>query len=339
MASAGLAPIFRRLGRVLLDVLMAGVALWSLGAIRFCMAPPALLGISTAVVLLALYVGVRVRGGRSVVARYTLVLFACGITMLWMRIPQSDASWQALHEHLAVCRVHGERLEIDKFRDARHFPDRPSELRWQRRVFTLEKLRQVDFIVVPFQDFDLGAHTFVSFGFEGGDWLAISIEARLEEGESYGLVRGLYRQFELLYVVGSERDLIGLRSHIRGDEVYIYPMRASPAEQRAFLLTLLEAANAIRERPQFYHSIWSNCTSLLRTQLGIAMQKAMPWTYEVLLPALSDALVHREGWVDTDLPLERARARFRVPTASFSLSAPDFSARARGGRRPGQRAK
>ena len=54
----------------------------------------------------------------------------------------------------------------------------------------------------------LVGHTFLSFIFDNALPLSISIETRPEVGESFNPVASLFKQFELIYVVGDERDLV-----------------------------------------------------------------------------------------------------------------------------------
>ena len=55
--------------------------------------------------------------------------------------------------------------------------------------------------------------------------MAVSIETRKERGEEYSAFKGSFKQFELAYVIADERDLIGLRTNHRGEDVYLYPMQ------------------------------------------------------------------------------------------------------------------
>ena len=67
----------------------------------------------------------------------------------------------------------------------------------------------------------------LSFGF-AGDHVAVSIETRKKKGEAYSSIAGFFKQYELIYVVGDERDLIRVRTNYRRPEeqVYLYRTRA-----------------------------------------------------------------------------------------------------------------
>ena len=98
------------------------------------------------------------------------------------------------------------------------------------------------------------AHTIVSWEFEDAPPLAISIETRKEVGEQYSAVRGFFRQFELYYVVADERDVVRLRTNLRGDEGYLYRVNWSPSDSRALLLAYLEEVNRIARSPRWYNA-------------------------------------------------------------------------------------
>src|SRR6202040_2363804 len=83
------------------------------------------------------------------------------------------------------------------------------------------------------------AHTIVSWEFGDGQYLAISIEARKEKGESYSALRGFFHQYELYYVVADERDLVGLRTNYRGEQVYLYRILSPASLARALLIDYL----------------------------------------------------------------------------------------------------
>ena len=130
------------------------------------------------------------------------------------------------------------------------------------RAYDLDKLESVWFIVTPFSTHWRGpAHTFVSFGFSDSQYVAISVEARREPGESYGPLTGLFKQFELIYVIGDERDLIGSRAAYGGYDVYLYPIRTTRERIRALFLEMLARSNALATQPEFYNTLTNNCTS------------------------------------------------------------------------------
>ncbi|MEX2530880.1 MAG: DUF4105 domain-containing protein [Gemmatimonadota bacterium] len=203
---------------------------------------------------------------------------------------------------------------------------------WEERTDDLTKIRQVWYVLTPFSTSWRGpAHSLVSFEFTDGEFLAISVEARRETGETYGILKGMLKRFEILYVAGDERDLVGMRAVHQGDSVYVYPARATEEGVRTLLLDMVEEANRLRSDPMSYHSLRVNCTTRLVDHVNRVAAVPIRWSWRILLPGYSDALAHRLGLLDTDLPLGEARRRWYVnERARRWIDAEDFSLRIRG---------
>src|SRR5690349_2974635 len=155
------------------------------------------------------------------------------------------------------------------------------------------------------------AHTMISFGFEGGDYLCFSIETRKEIGEGYSAVRGLFRQFELIYVVADERDVVRLRTNFRqGEEAYLYRLKASPAQVLTFFLDYLRRVNSLHERPEWYSALTHNCTTAIRTQRAAADQA--PWDWRLLVNGHGDELLYERGQIATNLPLAALKEKCHI---------------------------
>lgn len=185
---------------------------------------------------------------------------------------------------------------------------------WETRTYQMDQLRAVWFAVTPFTSRWRGAaHTLLSFQFGDRDFLAVSVEARREVGESYGLLKGLFRRFELIYVAADERDLLGVRALHRPDQVYLYPTRVTPEALRTLFLQVAASANQLREAPEFYHTITNNCTTrIVRHVNAVAPRRVSRFRPSIVMPGYSDALAFRLGLLDTDLSLAQTRARWLV---------------------------
>jgi hypothetical protein len=202
---------------------------------------------------------------------------------------------------------------------------------YRDQTYDLNQADRVWFVVAPFTwEWRGPAHTFLSFGFANGEYLGISVEARRAAGEAFSLVKGALRQFDLMYVLGTERDLIGLRAVTWNDPVYLYPIRATPEQIRAVLLGMLRRAQALAEQPEFYNTFTNNCTTNILQAVNAIAPRPIPYGLKILLPGYTDALAYKRGLIDTDLSLAAARARFRVNArAQAAIEKPDFSERIR----------
>lgn len=255
-----------------------------------------------------------------------------GLPLAWRRA-SNTRRWIPEQARMPHIRLQGDSAWIDNVRDFRWRPDAAAVPGWENRAFDLRRLRRVYFVLSPFARAWRGpAHTFLSFEFEDGSTVAVSVEARREPGEAYSPLRGAIRQFDLLYVVGEERDLIGLRAVSWQDPVFVYPARATPAQARLLLVHLLERAQRLERQPEFYNTVTSNCTTNIVDAVNEIWPHRIRASYQLLLPGYSDALALRLGLLDTALPLARARHRFLVNArarAAADAAAPDFARRIR----------
>jgi hypothetical protein len=249
----------------------------------------------------------------------------------WFAIPpRQDRAWQADVARPAWAEFDGSRVTIHNVRDFAYAgADRFTE-RWETRTYDLDDVRGFD-LFLDFWGPTLYAHTIASWEFADGRHLAISIEARKEVGESYSAVRSFFRQFELYYVVGDERDLIGVRAGQRDEDLFLYRLRAPPAAARALLVSYLEEINRLAERPEWYNAITHNCTTRIQRHVREVAPDS-PWDWRILANGYLDRFMHDEGVIDTTLPFEELRARSYVSErANAAAGDPAFSRRLREG--------
>ena len=265
--------------------------------------------------------------------RHAAAVIAIASLGAWASVrPSNEREWTADNARTPHAEVRGDSVFIHNVRNAAHFTRDSSVVRWEERAYDLRELETAWFAVVPFQGERRGlAHTFVSFGFRNGEFLAVSVEIRRERGETYSPVRGLLKRYEIIYVVADERDVVRLRSNVRRDDVYLYPARADRAKLRAMLEDMLARANELHRRPEFYNTLTNNCTSnIVRHVNRISPRRVPALSTKTLLPGYSDQLAYELGLIDTDLPFPQARERFRINDRALRAdAAPDFSQRIR----------
>jgi hypothetical protein len=192
----------------------------------------------------------------------------------------------------------------------------------------LSHLTSVDFFVSYWMPGPV-AHTFVSFNFDNAPPLCISIEARSELGESYDPIASLFKQSELIYVVGDERDLVQVRTNYRHEDVYLYRIQRSPDAARRLFLVYLERINALADHPEFYHLLSNSCTINIVRYANVAGRVGR-LDIRLVLNGFSDRYLYRGGYVDTTLPFAELRQHSRINDAAQAAgNAPDFSTRIR----------
>ncbi len=243
----------------------------------------------------------------------------------WLTLePSNQRDWQSDVAVLPYADIAGNQVTIHNIRNCDYRTETDFDVRHYDRTFNLDDLRTVDLFLVTWGSPHI-AHTMISFGFRTGDYVCFSIETRKEKGEAYSTVKGFFRQYELTYVIADERDLVRLRTNYRqGEEVYLYPLRATPAQGRTFLLDYLARANALRERAEWYNAATANCTTAIRTQRAAADRQ--PWDWRMLINGHLDELLYERGAIATNLPFAElkkqawvnARARAADQDPAFS---------------------
>jgi|SRR6218665_624745 len=257
----------------------------------------------------------------------------CGAVFAWTHTvrPSLTRDWAPDLIRASRAEEQGTQVTVHDVRDFRYRSTTDWDAAWYSATYDTKDLVRAWYIVEPFSGFEGAAHTMVSFEFTGDRFLAFSVEIRRERGETYSVLGGLFRQYELIYVVGDERDLIQLRSNHRHDDVYLYPVRATPERTTAFFLDMVRRMNALQARPEFYNSLTSNCTTNLVHHLEKVSATNVPYDHRTLLPAYSDELAFALGLLDTDVGLAETRERHRInPLALAAQDRDDFSLRIRG---------
>ncbi len=241
-------------------------------------------------------------------------------------LPENARNWAPDQVLLPRAEFRGEQVTIYNIRNNEHLSANEYIVRHYDKTFDLNQVRTVDFIVAPFKKTPAIAHTMLSFGFGNGDYLGVSVEIRKEQGEDYGAVKGFFRQYEIMYVIAEERDLLGLSAVQRQDDVYLHRTRATPEQARAIFEDVLRRANQLRERPEFYNTLTNNCTNNLARHVNALHPGAVPFSWQLVLPGYSDRLAHELGLLATDLPFDAARREALItPLAIAHRNDADFS--------------
>lgn len=242
--------------------------------------------------------------------------------VVWFRLipPSQDRDWQADVARPPRVKVDGDTVTIENVRNFAYRSEQDFDERWETRAYDLSKLDGHDLMFVYWGSPSI-AHTMISFRFrdetkEGGyDFLPISIEVRKEKGESYSAVAGFFRQFELYYVIADERDLVGLRTNHRGEDVYIMRTVSPGARSREILLEYLRAAQRLAERPRWYNALTDNCTNgIVYHVRGIGDE--VPITWELVFSGYADRYAYKAGSFGKTLPYEELKRRSLVNEAA-----------------------
>jgi hypothetical protein len=299
--------------------------IWAVGALYFDLpiawlrAPLALIYGGTMFAAL-LFVKGRGRAMGFMVAGSAVVL------AWWFTIkPSNDGNWQPDVAQLAWAEVNGDEVTLHNVRNCDYRTETDYTPRWETRTVHISQVTGID-IAINYWGSPWIAHPIVSFQFAAAPPLCFSIETRKKVGQSYSAIRGLYRQFELIYVVADERDVIRVRTNYRrGEDIYLYRTTATPAQARERFHEYLRSVNEIRDHPRWYNAITTNCTTSIRDQHPTA--ERIPWDWRILLNGKGDELMfERHTIVTAGLPFSELKARSLIDQrAKAADAASNFS--------------
>jgi hypothetical protein len=267
------------------------------------------------------------RRGWIVFAAYSA---AVAVLLAWWATiaPANDRNWSPDVARTVTAKIDGDRVLVSNVRDFNWRTETDFDQVWEQRSYTLSQVSNVDLIMSYWMG-EAIAHTIISFGFANGDRLAFSIETRKEADESYSPVAGFFKQYELAIVAGDERDLVRLRSNVRGEDVRIYHLRMSPANAQRLLREYLRQANDLARIPQFYNTLTSNCTTLVFDMVK-AIHPGLPLDARVILAGYLPNFAYSVGAIDTSMPFKKLRELSRIHDNAIRADAdPNFSARIR----------
>ena len=257
--------------------------------------------------------------------------------MVWLlNRPRNDKRWCLENRVLADARIDGDLVHIKDVR-AFEYGEKKHDIRvaYENRTFDVRELTSVDLFVEPFTLSkrlpNLGkAHTFLSFGF-GDRYVSVSIEVRRQEGERYSPTKGLLNEYEIIYIVGTERDVVKLRTNHRKNPVHLYPMRqGAPGLAQAMFRSVMERVHQLHDTPEFYHTFLNNCTTNLVEHLNTINPGKVPSSIAFLLPGFAGPLAYSIGLIDTTRSYEDTKAICRINEQALAAAdSPEFSQRIR----------
>jgi len=329
------AALFKRVAKVagvaLVWLLLLGTAAWGVLALYYFdhLSLALRTGLAAAfafVSLIALVGFVLPRWRRRALTIYP-VLFAV-LLVSWRAIePSNDRDWQPEVAVLPYATIDGDRITVHNIRNFDYRTETDFTPAYYDKTFDLRKLEGTD-LVASYWMGPAIAHIFLSFSFEGGDHLAISIETRKERGEAYSTVQGFFRQYELYYVVADERDLIRVRTNYRKDppeDVYVFRLRGPAENARRVFLQYIDEINALKDRPEWYNTLTTNCTTAIWMHTRINPGHP-PLSWKILATGHAPEYLYEIGKLDSRLPFaelqRRAHANARAQAAD---KAADFS--------------
>jgi len=244
--------------------------------------------------------------------------------------PSHDRDWIPEQARLARAQTRGDHVSLSNVRSFRWRSATDRDERWVSRELDLTHVRGLD-VIVSSWGWDNLVHTIVSWDIEGQEPLAISIESRRERGEDFDPLLGFLRQFELIYVVADEADVVALRASHRREQVHLFRTSTSADAARRLLVAYLEELEAVGHGPAVYASLWRECSTAARGNVA-EIGRGDTWDWRVVLNGHVDELLYERGLLDDSLSLDALRRASDVTERARSADGdPGFSTLIRDG--------
>jgi hypothetical protein len=261
-----------------------------------------------------------------------LIIF-CLIVAWWLTIkPSNDRNWQPDVAVLPYATIMDNRVTVHNIRNLSYRTETDFDAHYYDKTFDLTTLDSVDLIAVYWMG-DAIAHIMMSFGFQGKDFVAFSIETRKEKEEGYSTIKGFFKQYELIYIAGDERDLIRVRTDYRKpqEDVYLYRIRFNRERGQKLFMEYIKQINAMKERPVWYNTLTTNCTTNIIMHIKTFSER-IRYNWKILLSGYTPLYAYEIGALDTRIPFSELRKRSHVnPKAHAIGNDPEFSRKIREG--------
>jgi hypothetical protein len=326
----------RVLGFVVAGLVIAAFTAW--GALALFYLAPGSGAVRTALACSFAVLGLVTAGALAVrrARKPAAIAFASAaalVLLAWSRAqPSNEREWQPEVAVLPYATVDGDLVTVHNIRNFDYRTETDFTPAYYDRTFDLRRLDRVDLVAVYWMGPAI-AHLLVSFGF-GAEHLAISIEVRKERTEQYSSLAGFFRQYELVYVVADERDVIRLRTNYRKsppEDVYVFRVIAPAENGRRVFLDYMRDINELRAHPRFYNTLTTNCTTMILAHTMVNPGH-VPYSWKILLSGYTPEYAYDMGRFDRSLPFAELQRRVHVNAAAQAADqAPDFSQRIRAG--------
>ncbi len=243
---------------------------------------------------------------------FILSLAAFTIYILLQK-PLKDANWELGQESISYIDINDDIVKITNLRDFKWDIDpNKTEKTYTEKTFNLSDIEGIDIVVSYFSSFKPVAHTLLNFRLKDGDDFAISVETRREVGEEFSILWGALAKYEIIYVVGSYNDLVGVRIGIRDEEVHVYPATLSSKESQDLLVSISKEINHLYSNPEFYNTFTNNCTNTIMSYIEDIKGVKIPFYYKSIAPGNIDKSLYKKDIIQKEETLKHTQEKYLI---------------------------
>ena len=287
--------------------------------------------------------------GYGTLQRRILPILAGGVALMlallawWGTIePLADREWAPDVERLIQIERSPADPNVVTLYNVRNFIWRSDDdftPQWDTRSYDLSQLNSVD-VALSYWMGPAIAHTLVSFGFTDGQHVVFSIEIRKEKHEQFDALAGFFKQYEMALVAADERDILAVRTNVRGEKVHLYRINMPQPVMRDLFLAYAHQASQLTFTPRFYNTLTANCTTIV-WQLARRIGQALPTDWRLLVSGYLPEYLRDVGALEAIHTLEfqrtqgditqRAQSWMPAPHADEQAASASFSKHIRQG--------
>lgn len=240
----------------------------------------------------------------------------------WVGItPSHERVWSDDVARLLSGEVQGNHVTLANVRNFRWRSNDDYDVHWEIRQYELDRLSSADAVLSCWGSHAI-AHAMISFGFDDGSHVVFSVEIRKRRGQQYSAIGGFFKRFETILVAADENDIIRVRTNVRGEDDYLYPLRMDRVAMQALFLSYVHAANQLVRQPAFYNTFTSNCTTIVY-RMARQIAPGLPWDVRLLLTGYLPEYLHEVGALDQSLSIDALRERSRITRRARDATATD----------------
>jgi Domain of unknown function (DUF4105) len=249
--------------------------------------------------------------GRSTLGLVGFLVAFAGLLLWWHQLrPSNDHAWADDVAQITTGTVDGSGVTLHNVRNFEWRSDSDYTQRWETRHYNLDRLRSVD-MIMSYWTGPAIAHMLVSFGFDDAQQVAFSVEIRRQKDQSFSEVGGFFKEFNLSIIAADERDVIRVRTNMRGEDDYLYRVRMPVTAMRSLFLAYVEQANSLVHTPRFYNTVTVNCTTLVYHMMKRIVGH-LPLDYRLLFSGYLPQYVYGLGALAPNYRFEELRSRGHI---------------------------
>lgn len=326
--------MLKSMSHITLNLILFVFWLWSAVAVYFILLPDKqLAGIIAGFYAIAIPLVFFLLTKRSL-ALSLIILAYIAVLIAWNNMqPSNDRDWMPSVAKSPYAITHGNLVTVHNVRNFDYQTEFDFGENYYTKIYNLNDLESLNFLLSYWGGGTIFAHTILSFGFKNGDYLAVSAETRLEKGEPQELIQGFFNQYEMIYVLADERDIIRLRTNFRKQEpedVFFYPTALSKGEIRQVFEVIIARVNKLYQQPEFYNTLTQNCFTTLRADFNTIAPPRNRFDWRIIANGYADQMLYENGTIDTDLSFTEAREYFHINQYVSDDNSPvDYSNRIR----------